>query len=446
AALEALRREADAAQACEARIAAALEKLAAEPQAEVPLIAGGSAAGKVLSHDAGALRIAEPGTPLEAGEEVALADLAPAFARKLAQGAVDGKEDHLGPAHVFLRRGALQAAVEELQALEAEGGLTAELREDLDGARARLDDALARAVARRGAALARMGKLAEALPLLARVIPGGDLGATPSARGSAKPIGEDWVRARAAQLAAGPVTAFFNGRATLGKKKVLDLTYSFTDPAELEDWVPQKKDETFAGSAVRKVGSAAEFTGRVCWRGALKGEFGFEAAVASGGQNVSANFVFCDRGHPWDGWLVGIGATIPDITIFQLSKNAPQRSSAAFEFPSHLIARMKGSLAQTEFLFGARGPIAPSSGGFRVGVGVKKRIMTVTYLGGKILAQVPVLDEKDLSGGIAVQPWGHRLVVEEIHIQGEVDEAWVKTEAAARAEAELAAAGAGKKP
>jgi hypothetical protein len=294
-------------------------------------------------------------------------------------------------------------------------------------------------VQRRGAALVRLGKLAEALALLNRVIPGGDLGGTPSAKGSAKPIGDDWKRARAAQIAAMPLASLFAGKATVSKKKVLDLTYNFSDPAELADWVPQK-DEAFLGSSVKQVGSAAEFTGRVAWRGALKGEFGFEAAVVSGGQNASANFVFYDRGHPWDGWLVGIGATIPDLTIFQLSKNAPQRSTPAFEFPSHLVARMKGSLAQTEFLFGARGPIAPSSGGFRLGVGVKKRILTVSFMS-KVLTQIPILDEKDMSGGIVVQPWMHNLVLEEIHIQGEVDEAWVKTEAAARAEAELAAAG-----
>jgi hypothetical protein len=231
--------------------------------------------------------------------------------------------------------------------------------------------------------------------------------------------------------------------------KLVTIQYAFNDPVELRDWKPDAASEDFRGwSKQRHLGALVEMTGRVAWRGAIKGEAALEVAVAGGGSGMlssvlatNANFVLYDRGRPWDGWLCGIGTRPFGMDKFNVQR--PGQKPVLTEFPCHVVARCRGgSQAQAEFLFGSHGPFVPP-GNFKVAVTVKKRQLTM-YLGigsGQLkqLTAHPIADA-EMQGGLAVETWSDTITIDEITLRGEIDEAWLKTEALERARAELAPA------
>ncbi len=454
--LEVARRDADAAQEAANKIERSFVEEQGAERVELALLAGGAVAGRVTGYvpAAGTIAFVEVfpkdggGKPESQATELRLSDLDAEKVR--ARGLPSGKpEAHLGNGLVFLYRGALAAGVAELRAAERRGlKLAPDVKSELEIAAKMLDEAVAVGVHRRGAVLVATGRALAALAPHSRLLGKGDLAGTGHARTFAKPIGELWCKARAAELLEGPVSAFFAGKVE-GKGLKVRITYDFNDPGEAKDWKPAVEEEAFKSSSVKHAGTVYEFRGRVLWRGAFKGDLAFEAAVMKGGSSSidlfvghNANFFIYDRGRPWDGWLCGVGTRPPGLDKFNLSKNASKNANALFDCPSHMVARAKGSQSLTEFLFASRGPHVPATGGFRVAVQVRKRTLAMTLMG-KLLATVPI-PEADMQGGIAIQPFDDTLALDELKLAGEIDEKWLEAEALVRAEAELAGASAAK--
>jgi len=439
-ALDQLEREVEATRAAGQAYEAALSGLAGGERAELPLLVGGRAGGRIVAVEGvGAAAAGAAMTLWEGGKdspatELRISELDPAWLR--AKGLPPGKDfTHTGNGAYLVYAGALAAGVDELKAAERLGAALSEpLKRALDQASKGKDDALAEALHRRGAALQRIARDDEALTLLTRVAPRGDKAGTGYAKGHAAEIAEAWKAARAAQLLEGPMQAFFAGKVE-GSGTRVRVRYDFDGAAELADWKPAKDGEGVDGSYVTRVAKGVEMRGRVAWKGAMKGEIAVEVGfLTGGGGDLNANVMVFDRGRPWEGWLCGVSTHIPGVDRFNIAKGAPKGAGALFDAPSHMIAGLRGDKDKAEVLFAARGPAVPTSG-FRMSVTVKKRVLQVMLMG-KPLAAV-VIPEADMAGGIAIQPFDKKVLVEDVRVAGELDPGWLRTEALRMADVEL---------
>jgi serine/threonine-protein kinase len=417
-------------------VLARFQRLVGE-DAEVPLTIGETIVGKVQGFDPAALAIAvrEPGakdlTP------VRLRDMAPAFIAKVV--APEPRwEAHYGAGLVLLNARAVAAAAAELQAAAEERPLPKSVAAELARAQAEEPEILAAACLERARAHEEHGRFERALALAERLRTG-DLKESAFARGHAAEVKAAWTRARAEQLASGPLQGYFAGKVTGKRGARATIAYTFADAREAQDWRAATGDPGFDKSKVTPIPGACEMTGRVVWRGAFRGDVTLEAVVRTAasslvsGTPANANFVLYDRGAPWTGWFLGIAAECPGEKTYRLAKEAVVRPGGAFGAPSHVIGRSLGSFGRTDWLWASRGPAVPGGEPFRVEIAARSRRFAASFLKQQVAVPFPA---DDAAGGVAIVPFAAKVTIEEIRLQGVIDEDWLEAEAKARADTE----------
>jgi serine/threonine-protein kinase len=436
----ALRRAAEAAKKAEETIEKRLAALAGQ-DVELPHATGALVSGKVQGYDprAQALAVREPAS--KEPTRFFLREIGPEFfERLLGDGAGSSRsfDDRLGAGLFFLQAGAVDAAAIELRAAEKLGELDPGIAADLDAARERPRERLAEAFLFRAQGVLDCGRHEAALALAERLRQ--DLADTAFARAHREDLRAVWTRARAAALAEAPLQQIFFGKVSGKRGGRVSIAYTFEEPAEAADWRADKKVEGFEHSQLTPLNGACELTGRARWRGAVKGDVKIEAVVRTAPQlgkllpsAASATFVLYEREAPWTGWLCGIGFHPRELDQVTLARGGSQRAGAIFDLPSHVVGRLDGSLARAEWLWASRGPVVPSNEPLRIEIATKGKRLAMGFLKQQVVVPIPA---DDMRGGVTIVSFRKKVVIEELRIQGELDEQWLAKDALERAEAE----------
>lgn len=405
-------------------------------EVEIPLVAGESIAGKVIDFDYAnmALRLREPG--VKEPIPVRIREMGAAFVVKTvaAEASYDG---HFGAALVLLYQRAIDAAAAELKAAAALKPVPPSVEAELKQAQDALPEVVAAGCLDRvHALLLEKGRHEKALACAERLRTG-DLKDTAFAKSRASDIRAAWVKARAAQLVEGPLQSLFEGKVTGKRGQRATVSYTFNEAKEVGDWFADAKVPGFEMSRATWLSGSCEMTGRVVWRGAFKGDAQLEASVRTVASNglvstpANANFVLYDKGAPWTGWFVGVAATCPTASNFHLSPQAPVKPGAMFAMPCHMIGRSQGTFATTDWLWASRGPAVPGGTAYKVDILSKNHRIAAGFLNTPI-PSLPIPAE-DQEGGVAIEPFGSKVNVDSVRLQGVIDEAWLEKAAAARA-------------
>lgn len=350
----------------------------------------------------------------------------------------------LGAGVCLLRLQAPRAASAALRAVARAGTQLSEpLLEALAGAERRFAEAEAAAWHRRAAALEGTGRAAAAVaalePLRER------LAATAWVREHRAALRQLYVAARAAVLRAEGPQALLAGQVQPRGRDVVSVYYRFERPEELGDWQPLVAEaiEAYRDSAVRQVAGQVEFRGRVRWRPEVEGEVAVELLLRTERSTRNVNVVLYERGA-WTGWLGAFMLQTDEDRVLRTSPRAPLRPRWAFRLPAHVVARLGGRPADTEFLFASRGPSLPV-GSTAAAVVVRGRALSLVLNGEPISPAIP-LPREEMRGGIALVPGKERLRVLELRITGTLDEGWLEQERRrlAGVEWDAAFAGAGR--
>lgn len=229
----------------------------------------------------------------------------------------------------------------------------------------------------------------------------------------------------------------FAGEIEISSQHRFLAQYSFASAEELADWTP----DTVLGGKESRVHSEApglaRFSGRVRWRAAVKDDLSIEALVDRPRTVKNIAFLLYERGL-WDGWFCGLRVDKfggPDF--FHVSPQAPTTPGKRVAYPAHMVARLGGSITNTEILFGStRPPVGLSQSRLRIDV----RRSTLTMRLGRTLvsSQIPIA-RSDMSGTVAIWPRGETLRLRELKISGSLDSAWLQKAARASARKEVEA-------
>jgi serine/threonine-protein kinase len=407
---------------------------------EVPLLVGETLKGRAQDFDAAtlALRIREAGA--KEPVPVRLREMQGPYVVS-ALGHAHGDGGHLGAGLVLLYAQAVAAAASELELARADAPLPPSVEAELKQAQDGLPEvAAAAALDRAQALLLEKGRHERALAC-AEKLRAGEWKDTAFAKAHAADLRAAWTKARARELEEGPLQAFFEGKLAGKRGQRVTVTYGFAEAREALDWRADDKAEGFSGSKVTPLANSVELTGRVVWRGQFKGDVEVQALVRTVASNglvttpANANFVIYDRGAPWTGWFCGVAATCPESSTFHLSPRAVMRPGAVFESPSHMIGRAQGTYNTTEWLWASRGPAVPGGRPYKIEIATKAHRFLAAFLEAPI-PPIPMPAE-DQAGGIAVVPFSSKVTLEQVKLQGTLDEAWLEREALARAEADF---------
>lgn len=411
----------------------------------IPLLVGESVAGKVQDFDAKdlALRVLEAGSKDPAPTVVPVREMAAAFVQKTI--ACEASYDaHFGAGLVLLYARAVEAGGAELRAAAALKPIPPGVETELKQAEEGLPEVLAQACLEHANAHNAKKHYDKAFACAERLRK--DLAETAYVGAHKDYVKAAWVAARAGSLQDGPLQGYFGGKVAGKRGQKVTITYGFHEPAEAQDWQPDTKSADFGSSAVNLLPGTIEVTGRVVWRGAFKGDVTLEAQVRTAGQTggvgwyqaANANFVLYDRG-PWTGWFCGVGAQPTGVTApFALAKGTAVRGNQTFETPSHMIGRSQGNFNATDWWWASRGPGVPGAEPYKIEIAARSHrlVMGLSIKGGNAMAPIPIAAE-DQQGGIAIVPFGSKITVQSVKLEGTIDPAWLDKEASERAKLEF---------
>ncbi len=246
--------------------------------------------------------------------------------------------------------------------------------------------------------------------------------------------------ARRAELLEDP-RRLFGGTVELDRKGRLSARYTFADDAELADWAA---DATVSkGARIGREDGEVVVRGKVLHRARFtSGELEVEAKlVPLEGPAANAN-VLISSGPGWRGVLFGGGFSYPSVPELKLDAAAPDRAGYLVDLPAHVLvvfdgrapsSRMKWVLAATER------PELRAGREVRVQVSRNERGQVRYRVGSRTVTAQGPIPRWDDAGQVGLAPFDGAVIVEEIELEGQVDPAWLETEAKAVAAREAAA-------
>ncbi len=186
---------------------------------------------------------------------------------------------------------------------------------------------------------------------------------------------------------------------------------------------------------------ALEVQGLVRWCGALRGDLQVEVALRNASPLAralrgapNANVIVYAGEERHSGWLCGVGFAPNGIGAVRIARAAAQQAGEEVALPARVVGRSGATPSPPRSGSGppAIRPPRPrrrsASRWRRSGAGSGR-----TSRGSRWSSPPP----EAMRGGIALAPLRTRVLVEEVAIQGEIDEAWLARDALARAEAEF---------
>lgn len=233
----------------------------------------------------------------------------------------------------------------------------------------------------------------------------------------------------------------FGGAAQLDRKGRLSVRYTFADDVELTDWTP---DATVSKEArIGREDGDVVVRGKVLHRARFSsGELEVEAKlVPLEGPAANANVLISSR-PGWRGVLFGAGFSYPSVPELRLDAAAPDRAGQQVGLPAHVVvvldgrapsARMKWVLAASER------PELRARSVVRVQITRNERGQVRYRLGTRTVTAQGPIPRWDDAGQVGLAPFGGAVIVKEIELKGQVDPAWLTTEAVAVVAREAAA-------